>query len=41
MREYQSNDEAITEIGDATVLTKGERLDKAVEGGSTEDYYDA
>ncbi len=41
MREDQERHEAITEIGDATALTKGERLDKAVEGGSTEDYYDA
>ena len=42
MREDQAtHDDLVTEIGDATALTKGERLDKAFEGGSTEDYYDA
>lgn len=40
MCEDQTRDEAITEIGDATALTKGERLEQSIEALTVPDKYD-
>jgi hypothetical protein len=41
MREDQTLDDTINEIGDATALTKGERLEQAIEAFTVPDKYDA
>lgn len=40
MREEQVRDEAITELGEATVLTQGERLEQSIEALTFPDKYD-
>jgi len=40
MREDQTRDEIITELGDATALTKGERLEQSIEALTFPDKYD-
>jgi len=40
MRDDQTRDDTITEIGDATALTKGERLEQSIEALTVPDKYD-
>jgi hypothetical protein len=40
MREDQAHDETIAELGEATALTKGERLEQAIEALTFPDKYD-